>query len=64
MDSRASSKEWWMCLGFVLGAATAVLFVAGQTVLGVIAAILAGLAWTMHGITGDPKTFEPEPDGR
>lgn len=62
MDSNGSSKQWLMGLGFVVGAVTAVLFVAGQIVLGVIAAIVAGLAWTMHGVTGDPRTFEPDAD--
>lgn len=62
MDAPASTKQWPMYLGFVLGAVTPVLFIAGQTVLGVITAILAGLAWITHAITGDPRTFEPEAD--
>jgi hypothetical protein len=43
--------EWFMYLGFVLGAATAILFVIGQPGAGVIVAILTGLAWSLYGVT-------------
>lgn len=48
--------EWFMYLGFVLGAVTAILFVIGQSTLGVVSAILTGLAWTLYGVREKSKT--------
>lgn len=43
--------RWLMYLGLVLGGVTAILFVLGYNILGVISAIITGVVFALYGVT-------------
>ena len=52
---RVMNVSWLMYAGLILGGVTAVLFILGQSTLGVVSAIVTGTVWAIYGVASQRK---------